>query len=190
MNVEVWKSCVMVGAAFLVATITYLLARFGSRFDSKDEKKQRKLDSTIDERDTSLSMPKGNVTLYWKDFMDLWIVDRKNKEGYFYEHRSGVYVIMVFDKPVRRNNFSNYENVYVGQSVWMSNRVHNHFIGKGNGDVYADVKYGKAVYVKLIYCDREKMNDLETKLIDKYHATDSYNGTKGGSTDWNRKGYE
>lgn len=28
------------------------------------------------------------------------------------------------------------------------------------------------------------MNDLERRLIEKYDATNSYNGTAGGSTDW------
>lgn len=134
----------------------------------------------------SLSKPKNTDKgfIYWQDFMDDWIIDKKTKQGYFYNHSAGCYVILIFNKFVKNGNFSNYENVYVGQSIWVENRVHNHFIGKGNGDVYADVKYGKKVYVKIIYCPREKMNDIEKKLIEKYDATSSYNGTSGGSTNW------
>lgn len=122
--------------------------------------------------------------IYWEDFMNDWIIDKKTKQGYFYNHSAGCYVILIFSKYVKNGRFDKYENVYVGQSIWVENRVHNHLIGKGNGDVYADVKYGKKVYVKLIYCSRERMNGLERRLIEKYDATNSYNGTAGGSTDW------
>lgn len=124
-----------------------------------------------------------------EDYMDGWIVDKKTKQGYFYNHSAGVYVILIYNKRTLKKTLRNYENVYVGQSIWVENRVHNHFIGKGNGDVYADVKYGKKVFVKIIYCEREKMNAIEKRLIDKYDATSSYNGTSGGSTDWVRKKY-
>jgi hypothetical protein len=46
--------------------------------------------------------------------------------------------------------------------------------------VYADIKYGKQVYVKFIPCPPEEMNELEEKLIKDYDATESYNRTKGG----------
>ena len=85
--------------------------------------------------------------IYWKDFMNDWIIDKKTKQGYFYNHSAGCYVILIFNKYVKNGRFDKYENVYVGQSIWVENRVHNHLIGKGNGDVYADVKYGKKVYV-------------------------------------------
>lgn len=127
--------------------------------------------------------------IYWKDYMADWIIDKKTKQGYFYNHSAGCYVILIFDKFVKNGRFDKYRDVYVGQSIWVENRVHNHFIGKGNGDVYADVKYGKKVYVKIIYCEREEMNAIEKKLIDMYDATSSYNGTSGGSTDWVRKKY-
>ena len=102
------------------------------------------------------------------------------KQGYRYEKKPGVYVILIFNKRVRGGNFYNYRDVYVGQSKTMANRVHNHLIGKGNGDVYADVKYGKYVYIQLNYCNYGEMNDLEKKLIKKYNAQESYNNTKGG----------
>ena len=43
------------------------------------------------------------------------------------------------------------------------------------------------VYVKLIPCEREGLNDLERALIDEYGATESYNATAGGGTDWEAK---
>lgn len=38
----------------------------------------------------------------------------------------------------------------------MYKRVYNHLTGHGSGDVYADVKYGKYVYVKFIACYHEQ----------------------------------
>ena len=49
-------------------------------------------------------------------------------------------------------------------------------------DVYADLKYGKKLYVRLIFCDERDMNYYEKKFIAKYNATESYNNTKGGGT--------
>lgn len=125
--------------------------------------------------------------VYWKDYLSDWIISSKDRKGYRYNNDSGCYVILIFKHKVRHNNFRHYADVYVGQSARVCNRVHNHFIGKGNGDVYADVKYGRKAYVKIIFCGKNEMNALEKKLIKKYNAMDSYNRTSGGSTDWVEK---
>lgn len=126
-----------------------------------------------------------NRFVYYKDFENNWISEKSgNKaiDGYKLRETSGVYVILIFNHWVHFGMFWRYRDVYVGQSLYMDSRVHDHLNGNGNGDVYADVKYGKKVYVKLIPCKKEKMNSLEKKLINKYNATASYNVTKGGST--------
>lgn len=74
-----------------------------------------------------------------------------------------------------------YENVYVGQSLHVCSRVRNHLTGHGNGDVYADVRNGKPVFVKIVPCPAQQMNALEKKLIKAFNATSSYNNTAGGS---------
>lgn len=74
-----------------------------------------------------------------------------------------------------------YENVYVGQSLYVCSRVRNHLTGHGNGDVYADVRNGKPVFVKIVPCPAQQMNALEKKLIKAFNATSSYNNTAGGS---------
>ena len=60
-------------------------------------------------------------------------------------------------------------------------RVRNHLTGHGNGDVYADVRNGKPVFVKIVPCPAQQMNALEKKLIKAFNATSSYNNTAGGS---------
>lgn len=67
--------------------------------------------------------------------------------------------------PVADNDYTNYDDVYIGQSVNVCKRVHNHFNGKGNGDAYANVRNGKYAYVQFQRCQKSKMNALEKRLI-------------------------
>lgn len=128
----------------------------------------------------------GNFIPY-EDFERDWIAAKWKKQGlagYKYNDGCGCYVIVVFDYPVVDNNYLNYENIYIGQSIHVCQRIHNHFNGRGNGDVYADIKYGKYVYVSIVPCYREEMNDLEKQLIRAFNATASYNNTRGGGKRW------
>lgn len=127
-------------------------------------------------------MRRGGFMHYTK-FEENWIIDRKDgaQAGYKYNDRPGCYIIMIFDKPVRGKRFTNYENIYIGQSVNVCQRVHNHFNGKGKGDVYADIKYGKQAYVRIVPCKAKRLNEMETALIEAFGATDSYNKTRGGA---------
>lgn len=93
---------------------------------------------------------------------------------------SGCYVILIFDRPVTKN-FRGYKEVYIGQSINVRRRVYNHFTGSGNGDVYADIKYGKYAYVQIIECSKKLLNRTEKQLIEEFGATKSYNKTKGGA---------
>lgn len=115
------------------------------------------------------------------EFENNWITRKYGNEvisGYQKRQICGCYVILVFDQPTA--SYKNYQDVYVGQSVNVYKRVHNHFNGKGNGDIYADAKYGKYIYVKIIPCEAGEMNQMEKELISFYNATDSYNKTSGG----------
>lgn len=116
-----------------------------------------------------------------------WILDEKKRLGYKYEVFPGCYVIFIFDKPVRGGNYTSYDDIYIGQSVNVTRRVHGHLTGKGKGDVYADIKYGRYAYVELIPCERDEMNELEKALIEVFHSTESYNDTQGGGQDRTRK---
>lgn len=138
---------------------------------------------------SSLIDPSKSIrkTLYEKkmipaeQFERYWIINRKYKQGFKYEDQPGCYIILIFNQPVQDNNYDAYENVYVGQSVHMFQRVHAHLNGKGNGDVYADRKFGKHIYLQFVKCDKSQLNEIEKKYIAAFHATDSYNATRGGS---------
>ncbi len=103
------------------------------------------------------------------------------KKTVFYDC-CGCYVFLIFDEPVTGDDYSSYRSVYVGQSENVGKRVKNHLTGHGNGDVYADFKYGKYVYVKIILCDYTELDDTERNLIYAYDAQNrGYNKTQGGS---------
>ena len=105
---------------------------------------------------------------------------KKGVAGYKYNDGPGCYVIMIYSHEPAESERENYENIYIGQSVNVCKRVHNHLNGKGNGDVYADRKMGKPIYVHFERCPEKDMNKLEKNLIAAYKATDSYNTTRGG----------
>lgn len=72
---------------------------------------------------------------------------------------------------------------YVGQSVNVLKRVNNHFTGKGNGDVYADFKYGAKFNITTIPIKGSgfsNLDDLEKDAIKVFKAFDKgYNKTRG-----------
>ena len=168
-------------AIFIIIIIKSLFKNFPDEEDEfEDDAEDDNVVENVGKREKGRGDSKEPPFIYYKDFLKDWIIDKSKKLGYRYESKPGVYVILIFERKVKRNKFSHYRDVYVGQSVKMASRVHNHLIGKGNGDVYADVKYGKYVYVQLNYCNYGDMNSLEKNLIKKYNAMKSYNNTKGG----------
>lgn len=84
---------------------------------------------------------------------------------------NGVYVLI--------NKKTGYH--YVGQSVNVISRVSSHFSGRGNGDVYADYKYGCPFEIILIPLQEpfDTLNELEREMIRYYRADKEYNKTKG-----------
>ena len=72
---------------------------------------------------------------------------------------------------------------YVGQAQYVFDRVNAHFTGKGNGDVYADYKYGDEFTIKMISLEKSgynSLNELERHTIMTYKAfSKGYNKTRG-----------
>lgn len=75
------------------------------------------------------------------------------------------------------------DTYYVGQSVRVLQRVRQHLTGYGNGDVYADYKYGDDFTVRtisLVDSGYLSIDDLEREMIDAYDALEGgYNRTRG-----------
>ena len=72
---------------------------------------------------------------------------------------------------------------YIGQATHVPQRVNAHFTGKGNGDVYADYRYGHPFEIQLIDITTttyRRLDDMERELIDMFDACSvGYNKTKG-----------
>lgn len=72
---------------------------------------------------------------------------------------------------------------YVGQGKEVLNRVNSHLTGRGNGDVYADFKYGDEFTVSMIALENsgyDSLNSLEKDTISRYKAYyKGYNKTRG-----------
>lgn len=80
--------------------------------------------------------------------------------------------------------FNHTKNMYyVGQGKKVFQRVNNHFTGHGNGDVYADYKYGDSFTIKMIALENSgfsTLNELERNAIMTYDAySHGYNKTRG-----------
>lgn len=99
----------------------------------------------------------------------------KNGKAYYAltHNFAGVYVL-----------FNQTKNMYyVGQGQQVLNRVNSHFTGKGNGDVYADYKYGDLFTITLFALEGSgfsSLNELEREAISAYGAfANGYNKTRG-----------
>ena len=107
-----------------------------------------------------------------EEFLYSW---KTNKDDH-----PGCYVVLIYDKKLIVNPM-NYDDIYIGQSVNVRQRVFSHFKGHGNGDVYYGLKSGCKVYVVIEKCSRKKLNKAEKELIEYFDATASLNVTRGGS---------
>lgn len=88
----------------------------------------------------------------------------------------GVYILFNHDKNMH----------YVGQSKSVFTRINAHLTGHGNGDVYADYKYGDHFSIKTISLKDSgfhTLNELERRTIQAYDAyAKGYNKTRGNYT--------
>lgn len=123
----------------------------------------------------------SSVPISAQDFLANWHVGGRNSGfGYYAIDNPGCYAILINSFPLANGDVT-YDDVYVGQSIHVCQRVRQHLTGHGNGDVYADVREGKDVQVRIVPCSKSEMNVIERNLISAFHATDSYNRTCGGS---------
>lgn len=119
------------------------------------------------EKETSFKSSDKKVTV------NEFIQNREHllRKGYDTE---GVYVIT----NETRDNYK-----YVGQSVNLIRRVNSHIKGRGNNDIYNDMRHGDKFTIELLRLKDTNyisLNDLERNLIrknDSYY--NGYNKTRG-----------
>jgi len=72
---------------------------------------------------------------------------------------------------------------YVGQAQNVYQRCSNHFLGKGNADIYVDYKYGDEFiirFIALVDSGYTNLDELERYYIDEFDAVEfGYNKKKG-----------
>lgn len=121
----------------------------------------------------------AGIRLSADKFLENWDIQAEapgDHEGYL--PYPGCYVVITCDGPVRKDDYSRYRELYVGKSEHMGAAIHDDFTGRGNPDVYADVKYKQHVYVLLYPCEKDRIDGLEASLITALDADGSYNRSK------------
>ena len=88
---------------------------------------------------------------------------------------SGCYVIATYAHAVKKGDFSKFRDLYVAKAENIGASIFRDLTGKGNVDVYADVKYKQSVYILVYPCPAEKLDELEASLITALDADRSYN---------------
>lgn len=91
----------------------------------------------------------------------------------------GCYVVLTFGKGVKQDDYGKFRDVYVGASSNMGVAIRANFIGLGDPDVYADVKYQQDVRVLVFPCAEENLDQLRQSLIVALDADASYNRVRG-----------
>ncbi|MDA2302627.1 GIY-YIG nuclease family protein [Bacillus cereus] len=127
-------------------------------------------------REQIFGLANNTLELTTKEFLEMRNKSFGGKGRALYSNNynfAGVYIL---------HNKSKYL-YYVGQGKQVLNRVNNHFTGKGNGDVYADYKYGDYWTIKMIALEKSgfnTLNELERYAIETYDAYKrGYNKTRG-----------
>lgn len=156
----------IVGVSLIIFILIILIKVIKKR---KEEKKRQKQNKRI-LKFTYRIIPNQKILTIEK-FFQIYDKLKKDEEIKVSSLKSsGIYII--------HNTSKN--TYYVGQSVNIVKRVNNHFTGKGNGDVYADFKYGHKFKIKLIRCKEKKLDEIEKYYITKYKSFDNgYNKNVG-----------
>lgn len=167
-----YEFLIKIALAVLACLIFYSIVRFAERklkiWKHKRHRKQihrdvRKLSNTVSEMTPQTFFQLRNTSYGGQG-------RRHISSSYDF---AGIYIL-----------FNHTKNMYyVGQGVQLFQRVNNHFTGHGNGDVYADYKYGDDFTIKLIPLAGSgfrTLNELERRAIHDYGAyARGYNKTRG-----------
>lgn len=153
----------------LIALLYYIFSRKKIMQIVHEEwvKAEREYEKHIkEEQEFCQRLTSGDETITPEKFFD---IKKFNKMNDF----TGVYIIYNHDKKM----------FYVGQAVRILFRVNQHFTGHGNGDVYADYKYGDTFTIRLLPLSESGFNSLdefEKDMIQKTNAYENgYNKTHG-----------
>ena len=167
-NLPIWVSVVS-GILIFIAIFIYFL-----RTQYLENKKREKIKEDIKAKVQGLA--NNAVEMSPEEFMAMrkTTLGGRGNPSLALEHNfAGVYIL-----------YNKTKNMYyIGQAQLILNRVNAHFTGKGNGDVYADYKYGDSFTIRMIALSRSgfsSLNELERHIIMTYDAfAKGYNKTRG-----------
>ncbi len=108
-------------------------------------------------------------------FIENWNLQASVSDEKGYLDFTGCYAVATYGHAVKREDYSDFRDIYIGKSTNMGQSIHDDITGKGNPDVYADVKYQQDVYVLLFPCKEDKLDQLERSLVVALDADASYN---------------
>lgn len=116
----------------------------------------------------------NTITMTPKQFQQMRNKRFKGNKHYASDYNfAGIYVLHNTSKKM----------YYIGQGKNVLDRVNSHFAGRGNGDVYADYKYGDKWTIQMLALDNSDfytLNDLERHAIEFYNSYHKgYNKTRG-----------
>lgn len=95
--------------------------------------------------------------------------------GGYLDH-SGCYIFLTLGKGAKKD-LASYRAVYVGASSNVGRSISDEIAGKGNADVYADIKYDQGVHILFYPCGESEMEKMRDSLIIALDADESYNRT-------------
>lgn len=114
-------------------------------------------------------------------FLENWELQKTVSGAEGYLDFAGCYAIATYGRAVKKDDYSEYRDIYVSKSNRMGSSIFDDLSGRGNPDVYADVKYKQDVYVLLFPCEESRLDQLEHSLVVALDADASYNKAEGST---------
>lgn len=135
---------------------------------SRDKKAQTEAHRKVIEHAIA-SMPVGRFRENEKEHEAL-----SGGSGPGYMGYAGCYIFLVLGKGSKKD-LAGYRAAYVGASSDMGASVADEIAGKGNVDVYADIKYDQGVHVLFYPCAESELERMRQSLVIALDADESYN---------------
>lgn len=138
-------------------------------FDAKAQEKARREARRV-------LLDGAGIRMSAQQFLDNWKTQEKlgAQAGNYFDY-CGCYAIATYGSAIRKDDYNAFRDIFIGASPNMGKSIRADFIGGGNPDVYADVKYKQHVYVLLYPCPEERLEELRISLITALDADSSYN---------------
>lgn len=153
---------------------------FGKAFDAVSSPIKEAVDASKDKKAQKEAHKKivdhAFGTLSVKNFMKNYEEHAKlsGESGNEYMDQPGCYIFLVLGKKPGTQLYD-YRAVYVGASTGLGKSVRDEIEGRGNVDVYADVKYDQNVHVLFYPCAEDELERMKDSLIIALDADESYN---------------